>query len=379
MAAEGGKVDPMHQFLVEPLFGQTWNIAGYPIPFTNSALWMAFTLLAVTIFMMGGLKRDLVPGRWQMAVESVTGAISGMVDQSIGLGDPLQVAGRQFKDAEPPPQQASLGLVSEPRQDVGAREHVGHGLPAGVRVALAQREQGLRVLVEGALLPIDGELGTELHARGQVGDEGQGRHVASGLVGAQVAGQAGLADEQQAVALLGGAQPAQAVLQATGQPEQLVVAAPRQARQRLGAPGGIEAVPLEVPAARRAADQARERLDEVLQGVRIVGLDPLAEEQARELGRLRDLAVHRVGRPELVAHSRPAPPAPGRGRGRALQALAQVEVGVGRQGGEDGAGDGLGGIPARERGVQPVEGFLTVHGVVLRSPGHPMTRELTEA
>jgi F-type H+-transporting ATPase subunit a len=84
VAAEGGKVDPMHQFLVEPLFGHNWQIAGHNIAFTNSAMWMALTLIAVLIFMMGGLKRDLVPGRWQMAVESVTGAISGMVDQSIG-------------------------------------------------------------------------------------------------------------------------------------------------------------------------------------------------------------------------------------------------------------------------------------------------------
>ncbi|MEP7316129.1 MAG: F0F1 ATP synthase subunit A [Sphingomicrobium sp.] len=84
MAAEGGKVDPMHQFLVEPLFGQGWQVGGHSIAFTNSALWMAFTLFAVTVFMIGGLKRDLVPGRWQMAVETVTGAISGLVDQSIG-------------------------------------------------------------------------------------------------------------------------------------------------------------------------------------------------------------------------------------------------------------------------------------------------------
>lgn len=84
MAGESGTVDPMHQFMVEPLFGQGWQIAGHNIAFTNSALWMAITLIAVGIFMYGGMKRDLVPGRWQMAVESVTGAISGMVDQSIG-------------------------------------------------------------------------------------------------------------------------------------------------------------------------------------------------------------------------------------------------------------------------------------------------------
>nr|WP_221184899.1 F0F1 ATP synthase subunit A [Sphingomicrobium lutaoense] len=74
----------MHQFEVTPLFGQEWEIAGYAIPFTNSALWMALTLLVLWLFMLGGMKRELIPGRWQMAVEGVTGFISDMVDSNIG-------------------------------------------------------------------------------------------------------------------------------------------------------------------------------------------------------------------------------------------------------------------------------------------------------
>ncbi len=74
----------MHQFLVEPLLGRDWTIAGHSIAFTNSAAWMALTLLAVWLFMLGGLKRELVPGRWQMAVEGVTGFITGMMDANIG-------------------------------------------------------------------------------------------------------------------------------------------------------------------------------------------------------------------------------------------------------------------------------------------------------
>ena len=74
----------MHQFLVEPLFGQEWQIAGQSIAFTNSALWMAFTLIGVWLFMLGGMKRELVPGRWQMAVEGATGAIANLVDANIG-------------------------------------------------------------------------------------------------------------------------------------------------------------------------------------------------------------------------------------------------------------------------------------------------------
>lgn len=85
MAAEQGKVDPMHQFKIEPLLGTDhWEIAGYNIAFTNSALWMALASVALLIFVAGGMKRQLVPGRWQMAVESFTGFIDGMLAANIG-------------------------------------------------------------------------------------------------------------------------------------------------------------------------------------------------------------------------------------------------------------------------------------------------------
>ena len=84
MAAESGKIDPMHQFMIEPLFGQGWSIAGHNIAFTNSAMWMVVTLVAMLVFMVGGMKRELVPGRWQAAVESFTGFISGMMATNVG-------------------------------------------------------------------------------------------------------------------------------------------------------------------------------------------------------------------------------------------------------------------------------------------------------
>ena len=84
MAAESGKIDPMHQFLVEPLAGRHWEIAGQSVAFTNSALWMAVSFAAIWLFMMGGMKRALVPGRWQMAVEGFTGFITSMMDANIG-------------------------------------------------------------------------------------------------------------------------------------------------------------------------------------------------------------------------------------------------------------------------------------------------------
>jgi len=75
----------MHQFTIEPLFGTDhWAIAGHNIAFTNSALWMAITAVVLWLFMLGGMKRQLVPGRWQMAVESMTGFIDGMLSANVG-------------------------------------------------------------------------------------------------------------------------------------------------------------------------------------------------------------------------------------------------------------------------------------------------------
>src|SRR5690606_2332092 len=86
VAAEA-KVDPMHQFTIEPLFGsESWELAGYNIAFTNSALWMAISAVALWVFVAGGMKRQLVPGRWQMAVESMTGFIDNMLEANVGKG-----------------------------------------------------------------------------------------------------------------------------------------------------------------------------------------------------------------------------------------------------------------------------------------------------
>jgi F-type H+-transporting ATPase subunit a len=65
VAAEEGKIDPMHQFEVQSI--ADFSIGGYNLAFTNSALWMLITLVVLWIFMMGGMKRELVPGRWQAA------------------------------------------------------------------------------------------------------------------------------------------------------------------------------------------------------------------------------------------------------------------------------------------------------------------------
>ena len=85
MAAEGGKIDPMHQFTVEPLFGTAgWHLGHYNIAFTNSALWMVIALVALWAFMLGGMRRELVPGRWQAAVEGMSGFVDNMVATNVG-------------------------------------------------------------------------------------------------------------------------------------------------------------------------------------------------------------------------------------------------------------------------------------------------------
>jgi F-type H+-transporting ATPase subunit a len=81
VAAEG-KIDPMHQFAVEPI--APLHIGGYDISFTTSSAWLLVALALIFGFMALGMKRELVPGRWQMAVEGLTGFIEDMVKVNIG-------------------------------------------------------------------------------------------------------------------------------------------------------------------------------------------------------------------------------------------------------------------------------------------------------
>ena len=78
----GGKIDPMHQFMVEPIV--PLHVGGYDISFTNSGLWMVIALVCMWLFMLGGMKRELVPGRWQAAVEGLTGFVTDMMRTNIG-------------------------------------------------------------------------------------------------------------------------------------------------------------------------------------------------------------------------------------------------------------------------------------------------------
>ena len=79
-----GELNPMEQFQVEPVLGRHLHLFGYDVSFTNSALFMVVVFVALAAFMAGGLKRQLIPGRWQVAVEDAVGFIDNMMLVNIG-------------------------------------------------------------------------------------------------------------------------------------------------------------------------------------------------------------------------------------------------------------------------------------------------------
>ncbi|MES2097346.1 MAG: F0F1 ATP synthase subunit A [Pseudomonadota bacterium] len=74
---------PMEQFAIKVL--KPFDVAGYDVSFTNSSLWMGIALSFVAIFLfVGTAKPQLVPGRWQAAVEYVYDFVRKMLDENVG-------------------------------------------------------------------------------------------------------------------------------------------------------------------------------------------------------------------------------------------------------------------------------------------------------
>lgn len=75
--------NPMEQFdivRVKPL-----EAFGYDVSFTNSSLWMLVALGSVAAFLFIGTARpQLVPGRWQAAVEYLYDFVRKMLDDNVG-------------------------------------------------------------------------------------------------------------------------------------------------------------------------------------------------------------------------------------------------------------------------------------------------------
>lgn len=61
------------------------NIAGIDASFTNSSLFMVLTVLTVTLFLVGGMRKNaLVPGRWQSMTELSYIFIANMLKDTVG-------------------------------------------------------------------------------------------------------------------------------------------------------------------------------------------------------------------------------------------------------------------------------------------------------
>ena len=85
MATEGGSrfnIHPMEQFEVHPLFGGH-EVHWYTI--TNATLWMALTVIVVSVLMLVGSRgRALVPSRMQSVAESIYGFVHKMIEDIAG-------------------------------------------------------------------------------------------------------------------------------------------------------------------------------------------------------------------------------------------------------------------------------------------------------
>lgn len=75
--------NPMEQFAIKVY--KPLELGGYDVSFTNSALWMTFALVAVSLFLFIGTARpQLVPGRAQAAVEYLYDFVRKMLDENVG-------------------------------------------------------------------------------------------------------------------------------------------------------------------------------------------------------------------------------------------------------------------------------------------------------
>ncbi|MEQ8318828.1 MAG: F0F1 ATP synthase subunit A [Rhodospirillales bacterium] len=74
---------PLAQFEIKKLVDI--NIAGIDASFTNSSLFMVLTVLTVTLFLVGGMRKSaLIPGRWQSMAELSYVFIANMLKDTVG-------------------------------------------------------------------------------------------------------------------------------------------------------------------------------------------------------------------------------------------------------------------------------------------------------
>jgi F-type H+-transporting ATPase subunit a len=75
--------NPMDQFKIKTI--EPITAGGFDLSFTNSSLWMLIALGAVAIFLFVGTARpQMIPGRWQAAVEYLYDFTRKIVDDNVG-------------------------------------------------------------------------------------------------------------------------------------------------------------------------------------------------------------------------------------------------------------------------------------------------------
>ncbi len=80
--AEGGH-GPMHQFEIQKLI--PIDVGGYDISYTNSALFMTFSVILTALLFWGATRhRTMVPGRLQATAEMLYEFVAGMVKENTG-------------------------------------------------------------------------------------------------------------------------------------------------------------------------------------------------------------------------------------------------------------------------------------------------------
>lgn len=83
MAAEGGGIDPIHQFEIVPIV--PIQVGSLDLSFTNSSLWMVIAAVVSTALLTLSMRgRALVPGRWQSVAEMLYLVVANMVRDNVG-------------------------------------------------------------------------------------------------------------------------------------------------------------------------------------------------------------------------------------------------------------------------------------------------------
>lgn len=76
------KIDPIHQFNIEPLF-TIGHIGNQTIAFTNSSLYMFVAVAVISVLMLAS-GRQLVPGRFQSMAEISYEFVAGIIRGNVG-------------------------------------------------------------------------------------------------------------------------------------------------------------------------------------------------------------------------------------------------------------------------------------------------------